>query len=167
MLIRPSQSIDLPQIHAIYAHHVEHGTGSFETIPPSLSDMCARWEDICQRKLPYLVALNPQGRIIGFAYAGPFRTRQAFCFTLEDSVYIAPGEERQGIGRYLLAELLSKCENKGYKEMIAMIGDSNNLGSIRLHTAIGFNEIGTLKNVGWKFNRWLDVVVMQKTLGDQ
>lgn len=164
MLIRPSQSTDLSQIHAIYAYHVENGTGSFETIAPSLSEMHTRWENICQNNLPYLVALNSQGQIIGFSYAGLFHARQAFCFTLEDSIYIAPGEERKGIGRFLLAELLSRCKLQGYREMLAMIGDSKNLGSIRLHTALGFEKVGVLKNVGKEFNRWLDVVIMQKKL---
>ena len=164
LLLRPSAAADLPAITAIYAWNVQHGTGTFEIDAPDLTEMTRRRDDVLGKGLPWLVAEHA-GSVLGYAYANHFRPRLAYRFCVEDSVYLAPEAQRQGIGRLLLAELLARCEAAGARQMLAVIGDSSNLGSIGVHRALGFEPAGTLHAAGWKFDRWLDVVMMQKALG--
>ena len=161
--LRPASLDDIPAIQAIYAHHVQHGTGTFETDPPSVEAMRSRFNAIAGRGFPYLVAEN-EGEVIGFGYAGPFRDRQAYQFTVEDSIYLHPEHRGRGVGRLLLSRLIDATTAAGFKQMIALIGDSDNRASIRLHAAAGFASTGTLQHVGFKFDRWLDVVIMQRSL---
>jgi phosphinothricin acetyltransferase len=163
-LIRPSTDADIPAITAIYAHHVLHGTGTFEIDPPSAADMTGRRADVLGKNLPWLVA-ESDGVVIGFAYANWFKPRPAYRFSAEDSVYLAADTHGKGIGRALLAELAAQCEARGVRKLIAVIGDSANAGSIGVHRSVGFEPVGVLKACGWKFERWLDVVLMEKTLG--
>ena len=163
MKIRPLAAEDLPQIQQIYAHHVLHGTGSWEWEPPSLAEMTARAQSVQERKLPYLVAEVAE-KIVGYAYASPYRPRAGYRFTLEDSVYLHPEFSKQGIGLQLLQKLLAQSGALGYREMIAVIGDSANLASIRLHERAGFVEVGVFRNIGFKFGRYLDSVYMQAQL---
>ena len=163
-LLRPSTEADLPAITAIYSHHVLHGTGTFETDPPTLADMTARRADVLAKGLPYLVALEGD-KVTGFAYCNWFKPRPAYRFSAEDSVYVAHDAHRSGIGRALLAELSLQAEKAGVRKLIAVIGDSGNLGSVGVHRAAGFTDVGVLKSCGWKFGRWLDVVMMEKALG--
>jgi len=165
LLIRPSTADDLPAISTIYGHAVEHGTGTFELEPPGAADMARRREDVLAKGLPWLVA-ERDGRILGFAYANQFRPRPAYRFCLEDSIYLDPLVRGQGVGRFLLAELIAQCEARGARQMLAVIGDSANLGSIGVHRACGFEHCGVFKAAGWKFDRWLDVVLMQRALGE-
>jgi L-amino acid N-acyltransferase YncA len=162
--VRPARSGDVDAIARIYGTHVENGTGSFEERPPDPEELARRLQAIVARGLPYLVA-EDGGRIAGFAYAGPFRTRSAYRFTVEDSVYVAHDAIGRGIGRLLLTELIGNCAADGYRQMVALIGDSENRASIGLHRSLGFRDAGTLAAVGYKFDRWLDVVFMQRTLG--
>ena len=164
LLIRPSSPADLPAITAIYAHHVTHGNGSFELDAPDLDEMTRRRTDVLAKGLPHLVA-SRGAEVLGFAYAGAFRPRPAFRFLAEDSVYIHADHAGQGIGRALLAELLRYCEALGIRQMLAVIGDSANAGSIGLHRSLGFEQLGILKASGWKHGQWLDTVFMQKALG--
>ena len=164
LLIRPSTVADLPAITAIYAWNVRHGTGTFELDAPDLAEMARRRDDVLAKGLPWLVALRDEA-VLGYAYANHFRPRLAYRFCLEDSVYLAAQAQGQGIGRLLLAELLARCEAGGARQMMAVIGDSTNLGSIGVHRTLGFEHTGTMKAAGWKFGRWLDVVIMQKRLG--
>ncbi|RTL39364.1 MAG: N-acetyltransferase family protein [Burkholderiales bacterium] len=164
LTLRPSTEADLPAIQAIYAHAVEHGTGTFETEVPSLEEMGRRRVEVLSRNLPWLVA-DRGGVILGYAYANYFRPRLAYRFCVEDSIYLAPTAQGQGVGRLLLAELIARCEAAGSRQMLAVIGDGQNAGSIGVHTALGFEHTGVLKSAGWKFGRWLDVVLMQRTLG--
>jgi L-amino acid N-acyltransferase YncA len=164
LLIRDSLDHDMPRVQAIYAHHVLHGTGSFELEPPDLAEMRSRRASVLGNRLPYLVA-EQNGQVLGYAYANVFRPRPAYRFTVEDSIYIAPESAGQGIGRRLLTELLTRCEQAGSRQMIAVIGDSANIGSIGLHAALGFRFAGVLRSSGWKFERWLDTVMMQRELG--
>ncbi len=163
--IRPSRASDLPAITAIYAHHVLQGTGTFEIDPPTESEMAARRDDVLAKNLPYLVAVDAQGQVLGYAYANWFKPRPAFRFSAEDSIYILDSARGQGLGQRLLQELMQACEAAGVRKLIAVIGDSNNQGSIQLHSRCGFNHSGTLSSVGWKFDRWLDIVLMEKPLG--
>ena len=163
-LIRPSREQDLAAITAIYAHHVLHGTGTFETEAPSLADMTARRADVLTKGLPYLVA-EDQGQVQGFAYCNWFKPRPAYRFSAEDSIYLAPDANRRGLGRALLAELAARAEAAGIRKLIAVIGDSANLGSVGVHRSVGFEHVGLLKSCGWKFDQWLDVVLMEKVLG--
>ncbi len=163
-LIRPSLEQDIPAITAIYAHHVLNSTGTFETEPPSLADMTARRADVLGKGLPYLVAeLN--GEIAGFAYGNWFKPRPAYRYSVEDSIYLAPGLQGKGLGRALLAELLVCCEAAGIRKVMAIIGDSANTASVGVHKALGFEEVGQVKSCGWKFGAWRDIVIMQKSLG--
>ncbi|MGE8317294.1 MAG: N-acetyltransferase family protein [Comamonas sp.] len=162
--IRASTAADIPHITRIYAHHVLHGTGSFETDPPSEADMAQRRSDVLARDLPYLVA-EQDGQVLGFAYANWFKPRPAYRFSAEDSIYVDADAQGQGLGRLLLQALLAQAEAGGVRKMIAVIGDSANQGSVGLHTALGFAHVGTMKSVGWKFGQWRDVVLMEKTLG--
>lgn len=162
--IRPSTEQDLPSIQAIYEHAVLHGTGTFETEVPELAEMARRRQEVLSRGLPWLVA-ESDGRVLGYAYANYFRPRMAYRFCLEDSIYLHPDSQGKGVGRLLLAELIARCEAAGARQMLAVIGDSENAGSIGLHSALGFEHTGVLRNSGWKFGRWLDVVLMQRQLG--
>jgi L-amino acid N-acyltransferase YncA len=164
--IRPAKTADIPAITRIYAHAVEHGTASFELTPPDEAEMARRMADLMGKGFPYLVA-EADDVLIGYAYAGPFRTRPAYRLTVENSVYVAPATHRRGIGRALLAALIEACETRGFRQMIAVIGDSpKQAASIGLHEALGFRHVGILDNVGFKHGRWLDSVLMQRVLGD-
>ena len=162
--IRPSQPSDMAAITAIYKHHVLHGTGTFEIDPPSLEDMTARREDVLSKGLPYLVLEN-EGQVVGFAYCNWFKPRPAYRFSAEDSIYLAADTAGKGWGRMLLAELCQAAEKVGIRKLIAVIGDSGNGGSIGVHTSVGFKHVGTVSGCGWKFERWLDIVMMEKALG--
>ena len=164
LLIRPSTPADLPAITAIYAWNVLNGTGTFETEAPDLAEMTRRRDDVLSKGLPWLV-VERTGTVLGYAYANHFRPRKAYRFCLEDSVYLAADAKGQGLGRLLLAELIARCEALGARQMLAVIGDSANLGSVGVHRTLGFEPIGLMKSAGWKFDRWLDVVLMQKALG--
>ena len=154
----------MPAITALYAHHVLHGTGTFEVDPPSETDMASRRADVLAKGLPYLVMEN-EGRVVGFSYCNWFKPRPAYRFSAEDSIYMAPEAKGQGWGRALLAELAARAEAVGVRKLIAVIGDSANAGSIGVHRSLGFTQVGVLKSSGWKFNRWLDIVLMEKSLG--
>lgn len=162
--IRPSRDEDIPAITAIYRHHVLHGTGTFEIDPPTAADMGTRRADVLSKGLPYLVA-EENGQVLGFAYCNWFKPRPAYRFSAEDSIYVAPEAHRKGLGRALLAALCQQAEASGVRKMLAVIGDSANAGSIGVHTALGFTHTGTVRSCGWKFDRWLDVVMMEKPLG--
>ncbi|MBC7469041.1 MAG: N-acetyltransferase [Ramlibacter sp.] len=162
--IRPSSDQDIPAMTAIYAHHVLNGTGTFETVPPTAEDMTARRADVLAKDLPYLVA-EEDGRILGFAYCNWFKPRPAYRYSAEDSIYMADGERGRGAGKQLLAALAEAAEAAGVRKLIAVIGDSANQGSVRVHEAVGFSPVGVLKSCGWKFGKWLDVVLMEKPLG--
>lgn len=164
LLIRAAQSDDLPAITAIYGHHVVHGRGSFELDAPDVSEMTRRHDAILTQHLPYLVA-SRGAQVLGYAYANAFRPRPAFRFLVEDSVYIHPEHAGQGLGRALLAELMRRCESRGIRQILAVIGDSANAGSIGLHRSLGFEHAGMLKASGWKHGQWLDTLFMQKALG--
>ena len=163
-IIRPSRDDDAPAIAAIYAHHVLQGTGTFETEPPTPAEIAARRADVLGKRLPWLVA-EEDGVLIGYAYCQWFKPRPAYRFSAEDSVYLAPAAMRRGIGRALLTQLEADAIDAGVRRLIAVIGDSGNTGSIALHAAAGFQSVGVLKSCGWKFGRWLDVVLMDKAIG--
>lgn len=163
--IRPSTDADIGAITRIYGHHVLHGTGTFETTPPSEDDMRARRADVLGKDLPWLVA-ERDGQVLGFAYGNWFKPRPAYRFSVEDSIYLAPEAAGQGVGKALLSELLQRLEAGGIRKVMAVIGDSANAGSVGVHTALGFSRVGVVANCGWKFDRWLDIVLMEKTLGD-
>jgi L-amino acid N-acyltransferase YncA len=164
LVIRPSEAADLPAITAIYGWNVLHGTGTFELDVPDQAEMTRRRDDVLGKGLPWLVA-ERGGVVLGYAYANHFRPRRAYRFCLEDSIYLADAARGQGVGTLLLAELVSRCEAAGARQMLAVIGDSANAGSIGVHRALGFEHTGILRSAGWKFGRWLDVVLMQKPLG--
>ena len=164
LLIRPSLPADLPAITAIYADNVLHGTGTFELDPPDQAEMARRRDDVLAKRLPWLVA-ERGGRVLGYAYANHFRPRLAYRFCLEDSIYLLADARGQGVGKLLLTELVGRCEAQGARQMLAVIGDSANAGSVGVHAALGFTHCGVLKAAGWKFDRWLDVVLMQRALG--
>jgi phosphinothricin acetyltransferase len=163
-IIRASQPDDLGAITAIYQHHVLNGTGTFEIEPPSLQDMTARREDVLSKGLPYLV-VEENGQVQGFAYCNWFKPRPAYRFSAEDSIYLALNASGKGWGRLLLAELCRSAELAGIRKLIAVIGDSANAGSIGVHSSVGFQTVGVVKACGWKFNRWLDIVMMERALG--
>lgn len=156
---------DLPAIQAIYAHHVLHGLGSFEEAPPELDEMWRRFEEVADRGLPYLVAIL-HGAVAGYGYCNLFRTRSAYRFCLEDSIYVKDGLLGKGIGKALLAAMIERCTELGYRQIVAVIGDSGNAGSIQLHASLGFLRSGTLRSTGFKFGRWVDTVTMQLALGE-
>ncbi|MFC0385631.1 GNAT family N-acetyltransferase [Muricoccus vinaceus] len=164
-VIRDSRPADLPAIAAIYAHWVEHGRASFELSPPPLEEMAARREAILSGGFPYLVAEDAAGAVLGYAYASAYRPRPAYRHSVENSVYVAPDAARAGTGRALLQALVARCEAEGFRLMVAVIGDSANAPSIRLHEALGFTHAGTVPSVGWKHGRWLDTVLMFRALG--
>ena len=163
--IRPAAAADLPSITEIYEHAVLHGTATFELTPPDLAEMTRRFEALTAGDFPYFVAVL-DGRVVGYAYAGPYRPRPAYRFTVENSVYLEPAIHRRGIGLMLMQRLIAECTTRGFRQMIAVIGDSANAGSIGVHTRCGFQMIGTHPNVGLKFGRWIDTVMMQLPLGD-
>ncbi len=165
LLIRPSAAADLPAVTRIYAHAVLHGTGTFELEAPGEADMASRRDAVLANGLPWLVA-ERGGEVLGYAYANHFRPRRAYRFCVEDSIYLDERARGHGVGRVLLAELLAQCAARGARQMLAVIGDSANAGSIGVHRACGFEDTGLLKAAGWKFGRWLDVVLMQKALGE-
>lgn len=164
MLIRDATSDDIPGVHAIYAHHVRQGLGTFETEAPTLDEMRRRHAQITGDGFPYLVA-EDAGRLLGYAYANHFRTRAAYRNTVEDSIYVAPGDAGRGVGKALLGALIERCTALGLRQMLALIGDSGNAGSIGVHRSCGFDHAGVMNAVGWKFDRWVDVVIMQRALG--
>jgi len=165
-IIRDSRDEDVAAIGAIYGHHVLHGLASFEEVPPPIEEIALRRADILARGLPYLVAERPdKGRVIGYCYAGPFRPRIGYRYTLEDSIYIDAAEVGRGIGRRLLAPLIERCAELGYRQMVAVIGGRETIASIRLHEAVGFTHVGIFSAVGFKFGRWVDTVLMQRALG--
>jgi L-amino acid N-acyltransferase YncA len=163
-LIRPSLETDIPAIQAIYAHHVLHGTGTFETEPPNAAEITSRRADVLGKSFPYLVIENA-GAVCGFAYANWFKPRPAYRFSVEDSIYMAQDASGKGLGKLLLTELLAQLERGGIRKAIAVIGDSANAGSIGVHRACGFTSVGVVKSCGWKFGQWRDIVMMEKTLG--
>jgi phosphinothricin acetyltransferase len=162
--LRPGSEGDLVQIQEIYAHAVLHGTGTFETEPPGLVELGRRRDEVLGRGLPFLVA-EREGRVLGYAYANFFRPRMAYRFFVEDSIYLRPEAQGRGLGRRLLTALIEACTAAGARQMVAVIGDSGNAASIGLHRALGFEQVGLLRSAGWKFDRWLDVVMMQRPLG--
>lgn len=163
--LRDATGADMPAVTEIYGHYVTRTTSSFEEEAPSVDEMRRRREDVLARGLPYLVA-EQNGRIVGFAYAGPFRQRSAYRLTIEDSVYVAPDIIRHGIGGALLEHLIARCTASGFRQMIAVVGDQANAASIRMHTSRGFRQEGILRGVGLKFGRWLDVVILHRSLGE-
>jgi phosphinothricin acetyltransferase len=163
--IRPATEADLPCVTEIYEHAVLHGTATFELIAPDLAEMTRRFRTLIDAGFPYLVAAI-DGEVIGYAYAGPYRPRPAYRFTVENSIYLKPATHRRGIGLTLLKRLLLECEARGHRQMIAVIGDSANAASIELHRGAGFRMVGAFENIGFKFGRWLDTVLMQRPLGD-
>jgi L-amino acid N-acyltransferase YncA len=164
LVLRASQETDVSAVAAIYAHYVRHSTASFETEPPNDAEIANRRARILQFGLPWLVA-EVDGAIAGYAYAGPYRPRAAYRFTVENSIYVDPACAGRGIGSALMARLLEDCEAWGARQMIAVIGGSDNYASIKLHQKFGFRHTGTLQAAGFKFGRWVDSVLMQRALG--
>lgn len=164
--LRDSDAADIPAIAAIYGHWVTHGLASFELQPPDAAEMLARRAAILAAGFPYIVAVGEGGRVLGYAYVSAWRTRPAYRFGCENSVYVAPDAGRGGIGRALLGALIERCTAKGLRLMIAVIGDSANAGSIGLHKAMGFRPAGVLPATGWKHGRWVDTVLMTRPLGE-
>ena len=164
MLIRNAADSDIPEIQAIYAHHVLHGTGTFEEAPPSVEEMSERVREVVDGGWPWLVATDATG-VLGFAYYTQFRDRSAYRFTAEDSIYVRDDVRGQGVGKALVARLLEEATAAGFRQMLAIIGDSDNVASIGVHASLGFHRVGTMRSVGFKFGRWLDIVTMQRALG--
>lgn len=164
-MIRPAAKDDLSAVQAIYADAVLHGTASFEIDPPDVAEMTRRWEAVRHAGLPYVVA-ERDGQVVGYAYAAPYRPRPAYRYSAECSVYVDPNHFGGGLGSALLAEVIAGAGQAEFRQMIAVIGDSGNVASRRLHQSLGFRDVGTIEAVGFKHNRWLDTVVMQRALGD-
>ena len=168
-MVRSSRDDDVAAIAGIYGHHVLHGVASFEDVPPSVEEIARRRADVLSRGFPYLVAERSDGsdggKVVGYCYAGPYRARIGYRFSVEDSIYIDPAEVGRGIGRALLAAVIDDVTRQGYRQMIAVIGGSETLPSIRLHAALGFTQIGVFPAIGFKFGRWIDSVYMQRALG--
>jgi L-amino acid N-acyltransferase YncA len=164
MPVRPASPQDLPAVQSIYAYHVLHGLASFEEEPPPVEEMQRRFADVTGQGLPYLVA-EEKGEILGYGYCSLYRTRSAYRYSLEDSIYVKEGRQGKGIGKMILTELIARCEALHYRQMIAVIGDSANAGSIKLHASLGFVRAGVLRSSGFKFGRWVDSVTMQRPLG--
>ena len=163
LVFRDATAADVPALQAIYAHHVLHGVGTFEEVPPSLVDMREKWRGIVASGLPWLVA-DDSGEVTGFAYASAFRPRTGYRYSIEDSVYVRDDRRGQGIGARLLAQLLPRCEAAGARQVVAVIGGSENASSIAVHRSAGFAHIGTVRSVGYKFGKWVDIVMMQRAL---
>ncbi|MGA3225659.1 MAG: N-acetyltransferase family protein [Acidobacteriaceae bacterium] len=163
LMIRPAIASDMDAITLIYGHHVNHGTGSFETEAPDRTEMARRWNEVDARGLPWLVA-DDDGDIGGYAYASPYRARPAYRYTVEDSIYVRADRLGTGLGKLLMPALITAAQACGMRQMIAVIGDSANQSSITLHRRFGFDEAGLLRDVGFKFGRWLDTVFMQRSL---
>ena len=164
LVIREATQDDIAAAQAIYAAHVAKGLGSFEEKPPDLTEMTRRWRDLTGPGLPYLV-VETEGIVRGFAYAGLYRHRSAYRYSVEDSIYVDPGATRRGLGRALLGELIERCTALGYRQIVAVIGDSANVSSIGLHAHLGFQRVGVLHAIGFKFGRLVDSVIMQRRLG--
>ncbi|MFC2249521.1 N-acetyltransferase family protein [Labrys portucalensis] len=164
ILVRDALETDMAAVQPIYAHHVLGGLASFEEVPPGLEELISRRHGVLAQGLPYLVA-EMEGRVVGYSYATAYRPRPAYRYTVEDSVYVAPDMGGRGIGRLLLEELIVRCEAGPWRQMLAVIGNSGNAGSIALHRRLGFSEMGVLTSVGFKFGRWVDTVLMQRPLG--
>jgi phosphinothricin acetyltransferase len=164
LVIRDSTAEDASAIQEIYAWHVLNGSASFEETPPDVEEILRRRADVISRGLPHLVAEDDSG-IVGYTYAAPYRSRSAYRFSVENSVYVRHGIARRGLGRALLTELIARCESMGLRQIVAVIGDSGNAASIGLHTALGFRMVGVLENVGFKHGRWVDSVLMQRSIG--
>ncbi len=164
MTIRAATQADLPEIQAIYAHHVLHGTGTFEEIPPSVEEITARYENVLARGWVWLVAADATG-VAGYAYFTQIRERSAYRHCAENAVYVRDDVRGQGVGKALVAALVEEATARGFRQMIAVVGDSENVGSIGVHASLGFRHVGTLRAVGCKFGRWLDTVYMQRALG--
>lgn len=164
ILVRDAREKDMAAVQPIYAHHVLQGLASFEEVPPSLEELVSRRHGVLSQGLPYLVA-ETEGRVVGYSYATAYRPRPAYRYTVEDSVYVAPDMGGRGIGRLLLEELIARCEAGPWRQMLAVIGNSGNAGSIALHRRLGFSEVGVLTSVGFKLGRWVDTVLMQRPLG--
>lgn len=166
IVIRPVEAADLEAVQRIYAHHVLHGLASFEEIPPDATELTRRWRAIADAGLPYLAAIDKaDGALVGYAYAGPYRPRSAYRFTVEDSVYVAPGATGRGIGRALLERLIDISTSLHKRQMVAIIGDSGNEPSVKLHRACGFELVGIFRAIGFKHGKWIDTVLMQRPLG--
>lgn len=163
--VRDATDTDMEAVTAIYAHHVCHGTGSYEYDPPTLEEMLRRRDAVLKQNLPWLVATTDDGRVLGYAYASLFHGRIGWRFTVEDSVYIAPDALGRGVGKALLTALIERCAAAGKRQMIGVVGDAENAGSIALHRACGFEQVGVVKAGGRKFGRWIDTVYMQRALG--
>jgi L-amino acid N-acyltransferase YncA len=165
MELRTALPTDVPAIQSIYGHHVLHGLGTFETEPPGTVEMQSRHAQVTAAGFPYLVAVDG-GEVVGYAYANHFRARAAYRYTVEDSVYVAPDAMARGVGKALLNELIARCVSQGLRQMLAVIGDAGNAGSIGVHRACGFEHAGLLKAVGCKSDHWVDVVLMQRALAN-
>ncbi len=164
VVIRPATPADLPDIQRIYGHHVTTGFASFEEVAPDLAEMTRRYTALIEAGFPYLVA-ELGDRVVGYTYCGPYRPRPAYRYSVENSVYLAPESARKGIGRMLLSALIERATALGKRQMVAVIGDSANHGSIGLHTALGFRMVGVIEGAGFKHGRWVDSVLMQRALG--
>lgn len=164
MQIRVATEADIPEMQAIYAHHVLHGTGTFEEIPPTVEDMAGRWRNVVDKGCAWLVAQGPEG-VAGYGYYQQIRERSAYRFTAEDSIYVRENVRGQGVGKALVVALVQAATDAGFRQMVAVIGDSENIGSIGVHTSLGFRKVGVLHATGLKFGRWLDTVYMQRALG--
>ena len=165
ILLRDATPADLPAIQSIYAPHVLHGSASFEMEVPDLNELGVRLARVREARLPYLVA-ELDGEVVGYGYAAPYRPRPAYRFSAEDSIYLHPDAAGKGVGRQLLTSLVAEAEAVGIRKLIAVIGDSGNAGSIGVHRSLGFTPAGTIKSCGWKFGRWLDIVLMEKAIGE-
>ena len=167
-LIRDALQRDVPGLHAIYAHHVAHGFGTFEEVPPGVPAFDEKWRGIVAHGLPWLAA-EVAGEVVGYAYASPFRPRTGYRYSVEDSVYVRDDQRGRGLGLKLLAALIPRCESLGVRQIVAVIGDSQNAASIAVHARAGFAHVGVVRGVGYKFGRWVDIVMMQRALngGDQ
>lgn len=163
LLVRDALTEDIPAVAAIYGHHVLHGLASFEETPPDVAEIERRWQVALDSDMPYVVA-ELDDAVIGFAYCSTYRPRPAYRYTVEDSVYVASGMAGRGAGRAMLATLIERCTLAGFKQMVAVIGDSGNDASISLHVRLGFHQVGVLQDIGFKHNRWVDTVLMQRSL---
>ncbi|AVI84501.1 MULTISPECIES: GNAT family N-acetyltransferase [Pseudomonas syringae group] len=165
LTLRDARDDDMPAVQAIYADHVLHGISSFELEPPTLAELLERRSQVLAKGLPYLVAERAK-EVVGYGYVTPYRPRAAYRFTVEDSVYVRDGMGGLGIGQALLSELIKRCETGGWRQMIAVIGNSENIASLRLHERLGFGRVGVFESVEFKHGRWVDTVLMQRALGD-